>query len=117
MGRDALEHEFLQHLGSWTKEGDGPVRSTLSFQFSWFEQREDYGVFPYGWEAGLLEGQIVQFGQGLNAKRAQVLELMDGEAISAWGGGVLAVGYGIAHHSWSEGSFLKIELVVFVDAS
>ena len=88
----------------------------MCFEFSWLEQWEDYGVFPYGWEAGLLEGQVKQLGQVLNAERAQVLELMDGEAISAWGGGVLAVRYGIAHPSWSEGGFLEIEPVVSVDA-
>ena len=74
-------------------------------------------MFPYGWEDGLLKGQVEPLGFVHYAMRVKMLELMYGEAISAWGSWVLVVRYSIAHPCWSEVCSLEFQPVVFVNAS
>ena len=79
------QKDSLQYLGRGAEERDGSVTAGVTWWLIWFWNWDDYGVFPYCRDVGMVNGKVKKISEVLQAKGTKVAEVQDGEAIRSSG--------------------------------
>ena len=81
VGKDEGTHKTLKNLGGGAKEGDGPIRNTLSRGFIGFQDRENKGGFPDSREGGMGGREVEERSEEREGKGAEVFKVDTGETV------------------------------------
>ena len=75
------EQEAFKDFDAWGEEGYWSVSRSLVGRFTGFWDRDNGGALPDGGNVCIVVGEVVEVGEEGESEGAEVLKVVDGEAI------------------------------------
>ena len=106
------EQEAFQNLNGGGEEGYGSVSRPQIGRLSRLWDRDNGGAFPYCGDIGVVVGEVVEVGEVGESEGAEVLQVVDGEAIRPSGTRAATVSDGLTYGVGCERGDVMIEGMV-----
>lgn len=72
---DVWQHQSLQDFGNQAREGDLAVGGTLADRFAGFQDGDDDGSLPDGWNDCIAHRQVVELSKVIDCPWAKMLQV------------------------------------------